>query len=142
MKKYLFMAVACLSLVFSSCGDDNKESENTTAKGKVQYEASVSDPENFKIKVSYTVGVDVSSNIEDTNYLTEVIVESPFTFEQEAKYGTYLWISVSPVPKSDELENLQKPKSVEAKMYMNGKLFKTHSGENYALVQYVFGQDN
>lgn len=142
MKKYLFMALACLSLVFSSCGDDNKESENPTAKGKVRYEASVSDPENFKIKVSYTVGVDASSNIPDANDLTVVIVESPFTFEQEAKYGTYLWVSVSPVPKSDELDNLQKPKSVEAKMYMDGKLFKTHDGENYALVQHIFGQDN
>lgn len=142
MKKYLFMAMACLSLVFSGCSDDKKESENPTAKGKVRYEASVSDPENFKIKVSYTVGIDASSNIPDANDLTVVIVESPFTFEQEAKHGTYLWLSVSPVPKSDELENLQKPKSVEAKMYVNGKPFKTHSGENYALVQYVFGQDD
>ena len=135
MKKYLFMVLACLSLVFSSCGDDSKEPDSPTLEGKVRYEASVSDPANFKIKVSYTVGVNASSNIPDASDLTVVI-------EQDAKFGTYLWLSVSPVPKSDELENLQKPKSVEAKMYMDGKLFKTHSGENYALVQYVFGQDN
>ena len=142
MKKYLFMALACLSLVFSSCGDDSKEPDSPTLEGKVRYEASVSDPTNFKIKVSYTVGVSASSNIPDASDLTVVIVESPFTIEQDAKFGTYLWLSVSPVAKSDELENLQKPKSVEAKMYMDDKLFKTHSGENYALVQYVFGQDN
>ena len=45
----------------------------------------------------------------------EIIVESPFTFEQEAKQGTYLWLSAYPVPKDEEnLENLQLPKTERA----------------------------
>ena len=31
--------------------------------------------------------------------LIHIFVESPFTFEQEAKQGTYLWLSAYPIPK-------------------------------------------
>lgn len=146
MKKYLFSIVACLSLFLVSCSKDNNESESPTGKtGKVRYEATVSDPENYKIRVLYTTGLDVSTNLPSTDIedlAKEVIVESPFTFEQEAKKGTYLWLSAMPIPRSEDIEIQDQPKNVEVKMYIDGKLFKTNSGENYALVQYVFGQDD
>ena len=146
MKKYLFTAIACLNLFLVSCSKDDNEPESPIDKtGEVRYEATVSDPENYKIRVLYTTGLDVSTNLPSTEVeglAKEVIVESPFTFEQKAKKGTYLWLSAMPVPKSEDIEIQDKPKSVEVKMYIDGKLFKTNSGENYALVQYVFGQDD
>lgn len=145
MKKYLFAVVACLSLFLVGCSKDNSGSELPGKTGKVRYEATVSDPENYKVRILYTTGLDVSTNLPSTNVedlAKEIIVESPFTFEQEAKYGTYLWLSAMPVPKNEDIETQDKPKSVEVKMFIDGKLFKTNSGENYALVQYVFGQDD
>ena len=49
------------------------------------------------IRDSYTVGVDISSEAPE-EAAKETIVESPFTFEQEAKQGTYLWLSAYPIP--------------------------------------------
>lgn len=145
MKKYLFVTV-CLSLLLMSCSKDDNEPESPKGKtGKVRYEATVSDPENFKIRVLYTTGLDVSTNLPSTDIedlAKEVVVESPFTFEQEASKGTYLWLSAMPVPKSKDIISQDKPKSIEVKMFIDGKLFKSNSGENYALVQYIFGQDD
>ena len=75
--------------------------------------------------------------------MPQTIVESPFTFEQEAKQGTYLWLSAYPIPKDEEnLENLQLPKTVEVKIFIDDKLHKSNSGENYAMVQHIFGQED
>lgn len=86
--------------------------------------------------------VDISSEAPE-EAAKEIIVESPFTFEQEAKQGTYLWLSAYPIPKDEEnLENLQLPKTVEVKIFIDDKLHKSNSGENYAMVQHIFGQEN
>lgn len=143
MKKFLFLMMACLSFMFYGCSDDNNENGQSTGKtGKVRYEATVSDPDHFKLRVHYTAGVDVSSEAPEES-AKEVIVESPFTFEQDAKHGSYLWISAYAVPKDEsDLENLQLPKTIEVKMYIDEKLHKSDSGDGYAMVQYLFGQDN
>lgn len=136
--------MACLSLMLSGCSKDNNEPDSPTtgATGKVRYEATVSDPDNFKLLVHYTVGVDISSEAPE-EAAKEVIVESPFTFEQDAKQGTYLWISAYPVPKDEEdIDNLNLPKTVEVKMFIDGELRKSNSGESYAMVQHIFGQEN
>ena len=47
------------------------------------------------------------------------------------------------LPKDEEnLENLQLPKTVEVKIFIDDKLHKSNSGENYAMVQHIFGQEN
>lgn len=110
-----------LSLMLSGCNKDDNNDPNTPPTGdtgKVRYEATVSDPENFKLLIHYTVGVDISSEAPE-EAAKEIIVESPFTFEQEAKQGTYLWLSAYPIPKDEEnLENLQLPKTVEVKFLL------------------------
>ena len=145
MKKYLSLVMIGLSLMLSGCNkDDNNDPDTppTGDTGKVRYEATVSDPENFKLLIHYTVGVDISSEAPE-EAAKETIVESPFTFEQEAKQGTYLWLSAYPIPKDEEnLENLQLPKTVEVKIFIDDKLHKSNSGENYAMVQHIFGQEN
>ena len=145
MKKYLSLVMIGLSLMLSGCNkDDNNDPDTppTGDTGKVRYEATVSDPENFKLLIHYTVGVDISSEAPE-EAAKEIIVESPFTFEQEAKQGTYLWLSAYPIPKDEEnLENLQLPKTVEVKIFIDDKLHKSNSGENYAMVQHIFGQEN
>ena len=40
------------------------------------------------------------------------------------------------------IENLQLPKTVEVKIFIDDKLHKSNSGENYAMVQHIFGQEN
>lgn len=141
MKKYLSLVMIGLSLMLSGCNkDDNNDPDTppTGDTGKVRYEATVSDPENFKLLIHYTVGVDISSEAPE-EAAKETIVESPFTFEQEAKQGTYLWLSAYPIPKDEEnLENLQLPKTVEVKIFIDDKLHKSNSGENYAMVQHIF----
>ena len=111
MKKYLSLVMIGLSLMLSGCNkDDNNDPDTppTGDTGKVRYEATVSDPENFKLLIHYTVGVDISSEAPE-EAAKEIIVESPFTFEQEAKQGTYLWLSAYPIPKDEEnLENMRK----------------------------------
>ena len=145
MKKYLSLVMIGLSLMLSGCNkDDNNDPDTppTGDTGKVRYEATVSDPENFKLLIHYTVGVDISSEAPE-EAAKEIIVESPFTFEQEAKQGTYLWLSAYPIPKDEEnLENLQLPKKVEVKIFIDDKMHKSNSGENYAMVQHIFGQEN
>lgn len=132
MKKYLSLVMIGLSLMLSGCNkDDNNDPDTppTGDTGKVRYEATVSDPENFKLLIHYTVGVDISSEAPE-EAAKEIIVESPFTFEQEAKQGTYLWLSAYPIPKDEEnLENLQLPKTVEVKIFIDDKLHKSNSGE-------------
>ncbi len=64
MKKYLSLVMIGLSLMLSGCNkDDNNDPDTppTGDTGKVRYEATVSDPENFKLLIHYTVGVDISS---------------------------------------------------------------------------------
>ena len=62
---------------------------------------------------------------------------------KKPKQGTYLWLSAYPIPKDEEnLENLQLPKTVEVKIFIDDKLHKSNSGENYAMVQHIFGQEN
>lgn len=145
MKKYLSLIMIGLSLMLSGCSkDDNNDPDtpSTGDTGKVRYEATVSDPENFKLLIHYTVGVDISSEAPE-EAAKEIIVESPFTFEQEAKQGAYLWLSAYHIPKDEEnLENLQLPKTVEVKIFIDGKLHKSNSSENYAMVQHIFGQEN
>ena len=88
MKKYLSLVMIGLSLMLSGCNkDDNNDPDTppTGDTGKVRYEATVSDPENFKLLIHYTVGVDISSEAPE-EAAKETIVESPFTFEQEAKH--------------------------------------------------------
>ena len=85
MKKYLSLVMIGLSLMLSGCNkDDNNDPDTppTGDTGKVRYEATVSDPENFKLLIHYTVGVDISSEAPE-EAAKEIIVESPFTFEQE-----------------------------------------------------------
>lgn len=85
MKKYLSLVMIGLSLMLSGCNKDDNNDPNTPPTGdtgKVRYEATVSDPENFKLLIHYTVGVDISSEAPE-EAAKEIIVESPFTFEQE-----------------------------------------------------------
>lgn len=85
MKKYLSLVMIGLSLMLSGCNkDDNNDPDTppTGDTGKVRYEATVSDPENFKLLIHYTVGVDISSEAPE-EAAKETIVESPFTFEQK-----------------------------------------------------------
>lgn len=93
MKKYLSLVMIGLSLMLSGCNKDDNNDPNTPPTGdtgKVRYEATVSDPENFKLLIHYTVGVDISS----------------------------------------------------VKIFIDDKLHKSNSGENYAMVQHIFGQEN
>lgn len=62
MKKYLSLVMIGLSLMLSGCNKDDNNDPNTPPTGdtgKVRYEATVSDPENFKLLIHYTVGVDI-----------------------------------------------------------------------------------
>lgn len=59
MKKYLSLVMIGLSLMLSGCNKDDNNDPNTPPTGdtgKVRYEATVSDPENFKLLIHYTVG--------------------------------------------------------------------------------------
>lgn len=88
MKKYLSLAMIGLSLMLSGCSKDDNNDPDTPPTGdigKVRYEATVSDPENFKLLIHYTV---------------------------------------------------------EVKIFIDDKLHKSNSGENYAMVQHIFGQEN
>ena len=52
MKKYLSLVMIGLSLMLSGCNKDDNNDPNTPPTGdtgKVRYEATVSDPENFKL---------------------------------------------------------------------------------------------
>lgn len=52
MKKYLSLAMIGLSLMLSGCSKDDNNDPDTPPTGdigKVRYEATVSDPENFKL---------------------------------------------------------------------------------------------
>ena len=78
MKKYLSLVMIGLSLMLSGCNkDDNNDPDTppTGDTGKVRYEATVSDPENFKLLIHYTVGVDISSEAPE-EAAKETIVES------------------------------------------------------------------
>lgn len=131
MKKIIIFMMACLSLTFAGCNKENEgENENTNKEGAVRYEASVSDPVNYKIQVGYMD--------KEGGDLKQEIVESPFKYELQAKHGTYLYISVKPVPR---VIGVGGEKKVSCKMYIENKLHKEDSGENAALVQYLFGQD-
>ena len=69
MKKYLSLVMIGLSLMLSGCNKDDNNDPNTPPTGdtgKVRYEATVSDPENFKLLIHYTVGVDISSEAPGT----------------------------------------------------------------------------
>ena len=53
MKKYLSLVMIGLSLMLSGCNKDDNNDPNTPPTGdtgKVRYEATVSDPENMKLK--------------------------------------------------------------------------------------------
>lgn len=140
MKKLLCMTMACLSLLFTSCETGNTDDPINQVEAKtVRYEASVSDPDNYDIRVRYTTAIDVSTSLPDLdNVAKDEIVERAFTFEQKAKHGSYLYISAMPVPKHD---GVSKPTNVVVKMYIDGKLFKSDSNEHYAQVMYILGQD-
>ena len=80
MKKYLSLVMIGLSLMLSGCNKDDNNDPNTPPTGdtgKVRYEATVSDPENFKLLIHYTVGVDISKDwakVKDaTNYCRKSI---------------------------------------------------------------------
>lgn len=54
MKKYLSLVMIGLSLMLSGCSKDdnnNPDTPPTGDTGKVRYEATVSDPENFKLLI-------------------------------------------------------------------------------------------
>lgn len=56
MKKYLSLVMIGLSLMLSGCNKDDNNDPNTPPTGdtgKVRYEATVSDPENFKLLIHY-----------------------------------------------------------------------------------------
>lgn len=57
MKKYLSLAMIGLSLMLSGCSKDDNNDPDTPPTGdigKVRYEATVSDPENFKLLIHYS----------------------------------------------------------------------------------------
>lgn len=128
MKKVLLLLTACVSLILTGCNKDNEGDYNPTSKGKVKYEASVSDPVNYKIAIGYVDG--------KTTELKQIVVESPFTYEHDAKYGDYLYCSVRAEPKDPMITPA---KSVKVTMYTDGNIRKTDSGEIVALVQALFG---
>lgn len=96
MKKYLSLVMIGLSLMLSGCNKDDNNDPNTPPTGdtgKVRYEATVSDPENFKLLIHYTVGVDISSEAPE-EAAKEIIVESPFTKEHIYGYLPTLYLKM------------------------------------------------
>ena len=132
MRKVLFMAMACLSLVFTGCDKDNKGDEPTVpTNADVRYEASVADPVNYKIQVGYMDGTGAA--------LKQEVVESPFKFDFKAQYGTYCYISVIPVQR---VTGIGENTKVTAKMFINNKLHEETSDDFSAIIQYTFGQND
>lgn len=79
MKKYLSLVMIGLSLMLSGCNKDDNNDPNTPPTGdtgKVRYEATVSDPENFKLLIHYTVGVDISSEAPEEAAKEIIVVHS------------------------------------------------------------------
>lgn len=132
MRKILFMAMACLSLVFTGCDKDNKGDEPTVPiNADVRYEASVADPINYKIQVGYMDGTGAA--------LKQEVVESPFKFNLKAQYGTFCYISVIPVQR---ITGIGDDTKVTAKMFINNKLHEEKSDDFSAIIQYMFGQND
>ena len=106
----------CIFILLVGCGNDDKndyEISEIPANTKVRYEAFVSDAENYKIEVGYTIGpTNDKINIE--------IQESPFTYERtNIKVSDLLYISASAEPKDIMIH----PKTtVTARIYINDKL--------------------
>lgn len=130
MRKFLFMMVASLSLVFAGCNKDSGSDEPTVTNADVRYEASVADPVNYKIQVGYMD--------ENGSPLKQVVVESPFSYEMKAKHGTYCYISVVPVQR---IIGVGDDTKVSCKMYIDGKLHEEQTGDFSAIIQYMFGQE-
>lgn len=126
-----FLFVVSLCFFFVACDKDNNgdEPENPDTGYKVVYEASVSDPVNYKIRVAY-----MGKN--DTK-LKEEVVESPFSYEmKDLKKGAYLYISTQGVPRN---VLVSPDKNLTCRIIINDKLHEEANDGFSAIIQYVLG---
>lgn len=132
---YLFLFVGILGLCLVSCDKDDpaNDDDDNTLGSVIRYEASVSDPTNYKIRVMYSEG----DAIKQEENIKEVIVESPWTYElKDLKKGAVLYVSTFAVPRNDLVTPETK---VTSKIFIDEKLKKESSGEFSAIVHHILG---
>lgn len=130
MKNLFFISIFSLFLLVLGCKKDSKESDDKDTKATVTYNASVDDPINFKLLVGYTP--------QDASELIQTVVESPFSYDIDAEFGTFLYVSVSAVPRVETYEGTT---TVRCNIRNGDKLIRQDSDPIFAVAQYIFGQD-
>ena len=127
MKTKLFLSLAFISFIFTSCNTAS-EPYLVDKTGVISYEATVADPTNYKIQVGYIE--------ENSTTLKQVVVESPFKYQLSAKTGTLIYLSVSPVAR---VETYVGSTTVKGIVYVDDKLFKEDSNALFSAIGFTFG---
>jgi len=127
MKTKLFLSLAFISFIFTSCNTAS-EPYLVDKTGVISYEATVADPTNYKIQVGYIE--------ENSTTLKQVVVESPFKYQLSAKTGTLIYLSVTPVSR---VSNYVGSTTVKGTIYIDNSLFKTDSDETFSSLGFTYG---
>lgn len=149
MKKILSLSLLISSLFLVSSCSKNDEPDVPSQTAVVRYEATVDDPENFKIKVNYSKGEYNAGEMPSGNPTVppfdennEGAYESPFVSEPfQVKSGALLWLSATAEAKNENLIIDSQKATVEVRLYINDKLVKKESskeGENYTLISCLY----
>ena len=129
-KKIIYSVCACAALLAGCAKNGDGGGTKDLPDVTIRYEASVSDPVNFKINVGYMDKTDTR--------LKTATVESPFTHEMTAGDGQYLYISARPESRTGIIPP-GTPKTVTVRLYIGGKLHEEATNGDAAIVQHIYG---
>lgn len=146
MKKILSSLLLISSLFFVSSCSKNDEPDVPSQTATVRYEATVDDPENFKIKVNYSKGEYNAGEKPSGNPTIPPLdenngepYESPFVSESfQVKSGALLWLSATAESRDENLIIDSQKAIVEVRLYIDDKLIKSSKGNKYALISCLY----